>query len=168
MDQQLLLEIMAVFVAVSAIALLLQLGMLFGIYKSSKAMRENITRLMPKIEAITTTSLATVEDSRKKIADITTKTNDILDVTKRQLAKIEELLDDAATRARTQMDRAEMVVDDAMSRAQETVATVHSGIMKPIREINGVAMGVKAALNYFVRAGRPSPDQVTADEEMFI
>jgi hypothetical protein len=69
---------------------------------------------------------------------------------------------------RVQFDRAEMVVDDVMTRAQETVAVVHGGIMKPIREINGVAAGVRAALHYFMRGGRPSPDRVTADEEMFI
>jgi hypothetical protein len=55
-----------------------------------------------------------------------------------------------------------------MSRAQETVATVQSGIMKPLREIQGVAAGVRTAIFYLMRGGRPSPAQATADEEMFI
>ena len=61
-----------------------------------------------------------------------------------------------------------MVLDDAMSRVQQTVGLVHGGIMKPIREINGVAAGVRAAIQYFTRGGRPNPDRATADEEMFI
>jgi hypothetical protein len=55
-----------------------------------------------------------------------------------------------------------------MTRAHQTVAMVHGGIIKPIREINGVAAGIRAALHYFMRGGRPAPDTVTADEEMFI
>lgn len=175
MDQQALLIIMAVFVAVAAIALMIQAGMLFGIYKSSRAMQAKveslapkIEQLVPKIEALTDTSRAAVDESRVKIAEITGKTNEILDITRRQLERVEGLLEDASTRALVQFDRAEMVVDDAMNRAQETVTVVHEGIMKPIREITGVAAGLRAALQYFFRGGRPNPDQVTADDEMFI
>jgi hypothetical protein len=174
MDQNLLI-IMAVFVAVAAIALVIQAGMLIGIYKSSRAMQAKvetlapkIEALVPKIEALAETSRSAVDESRVKIAEITGKTNEILDITRRQLERVEDLLENASTRALVQMDRAELVMDDAMNRAQETVAIVHEGIMKPIREINGVAAGLKAALQYFFRGGRPNPDQVTADDEMFI
>src|SRR5215470_15703801 len=125
MDTQALLIIMAVFTGVAAIALLIQAGLLFGIYKSTRAVQEKVERLMPKIESITDTSLATLNESRVKIAEITTKTNQILDSAQRQIAKVEELLGDATQRARAQMDRAEMVIDDAMSRAQQTVKMVH-------------------------------------------
>lgn len=77
------------------------------------------------------------------------------------------MLENAAGRAYIQMDRAEMVLDDAMSRAQETVAVVHSGIMKPLREIQGITAGVQAAIHFLLR-GRRSHVQATADEEMFI
>jgi hypothetical protein len=45
---------------------------------------------------------------------------------------------------------------------------VHQGILTPIRGITGVAAGVRAALQFLMRGTRPSPDQVTVDEEMFI
>jgi hypothetical protein len=175
MDQQALLIIMAVFVAVAAIALMIQAGMLFGIYKSSRAMQAKvetlapkIEQLLPKIEALADTSKAAVDESRVTISEISSKTNEILDITRRQLERVEDLLEDASSRALVQFDRAEMVVDDAMNRAQQTVTIVHEGIMKPIREINGVAAGLRAALQFFFRGGRPNPDQVTADDEMFI
>jgi len=83
------------------------------------------------------------------------------------MARVDEVMEDATARARIQLDRAEMVIDDTMNRAQQTVALVHSGIMKPLREIQGVSAGVKAALNFLTR-GRNSPVHATADEEMFI
>ena len=166
MDQNLLIVI-AAFVAVAAIALCIQAGLLFGIYRSAKTLEEKATPLIPKVDALVESSRVTVEDSRKQIHEITVKTNDILDITRKQLARVDEVLEDAAGRARVQLDRAEMVLDDTMHRAQETVALVHTGIMKPLREIQGVSAGLKAALNYLMRA-RNGGVPATADEEMFI
>lgn len=168
MDQQTLLIVMTVFVVVSAIALLIQAGLLFGIYKSSRSLEQNATRLLPKVEALVESSRVAVEDSRRQIVEITTKTSDILDVTRKQLARVDEVMEDATLRARIQLDRAEMVLDDTMNRAQETVALVHGGIMKPLREIQGVAAGLRAAMNYLMRGRNASPATATADEEMFI
>jgi hypothetical protein len=168
MDQQALLVVMTVFVIVAAIALVIQAAMLYGVRKSALAVEQRVATLAPKVEALAETSRAAIDEGRANMAEISLRSKEILDATRRQLTTIEDVLEDAAERARVQFDRAEMVVDDAMSRAQETVAVFHGGIMKPIREINGVAAGVRAAIHYFMRGGRPNPDQVTADEEMFI
>jgi len=167
MDQQTLLTVMTVFVCVSAAALLIQAGLLFGIYKSARGLQENVQRLLPKIESLLETSRQTIEDSRRQIADITSKTSEILETTRRQVNRVEELLEDAASRARVQMDRAELVLDDAMVRAQRTVALVEGGVVKPLMQIQGVAAGIKTALTFLLR-GRPNPANAHADEEMFI
>jgi signal transduction histidine kinase len=171
MDQQnvqMLLVVMTVFVVISAIALIIQATMLYGMRKSALAVEQQVAKLTPKVLALAESSQAALDETRTGVAEIIERTKDILDITRRQLTRVEEVLDDAANRARVQFDRAEMVVDDAMDRAQETIAIVHGGIMKPIREINAVAAGLRAAIQYFVRGSRPNPDQVTADEEMFI
>ena len=167
MDQQTLLTVMTAFVIIAAVALIIQAATLFGIYKASRGMQENVQRLMPKIEGVLETSRKTIEDSRKQIADITSKTSEILDTTRQQVHRIDEFLNDAAARARVQMDRAEMVLDDAMVRTQRTVAVVEGGILKPIVQIQGVAAGIKTALTFLMR-GRPNPEDAHSDEEMFI
>ena len=168
MDQQALLIVMTVFVAVAAIALLIQAGMLFGVWKSAKAMEQQVAKLAPKVESLAETSRAAIDEGRASMKEITERTKEILDTTQRQLDRVDDVLEDAAARAKVQFDRAEMVMDDVMSRAQQTVAAVHGGVMKPIREINAVAAGIRAAIQYFMRGTRPNPDEVTADEEMFI
>jgi hypothetical protein len=168
MDNQTLLYIMTAFVVIAGISLLLQLGMLFGIYRTAKSTEQKVTVLMPKIESLLDSSQKVVDQSRQQILDIATKTNDILDSTKRQLAKVEEVLVDATGRAKVQLERAELVVDDTMSRAHETVAMLHTGITRPLREIQGIAIGVRAALGHLARGGRPSVAEATHDEEMFI
>ena len=158
---------MAVFTGIAAVALIIQAGFLFGIYKASRGMNDNVRRLMPKIESLIDVSRQTIEDSRKQIADITSKASDILETTRDQVRRVDEILEDASARARVQMDRAEMVLDDAMERAQRTVALVEGGIVKPLREIQGVAAGIRTAF-LFLMKGRPNPSRATSDEEMFI
>jgi len=165
---QALLIIMTVFVIIAAVALVFQAAMAYGVRKSALAVEQHLTKLAPKVEALAESSRLAIDEGRASMAEITERTTEILDATRRQLTRVEDVLEDAAGRARVQFDRAEMVMDEAMNRAQDTVAAIHGGFMKPIREINGVAAGVRAAIHYFMRGGRPNPDQVTADEEMFI
>ncbi len=167
MDQTLLL-IIAAFVFVSAVAMCIQAGMLVAIYRSTKSLEEKALPLLPKIDALMESSRTVIEDSRTQIHDITVKTNEILDTTKKQLARVDEVLEDATARAKVQLDRAEMVIDDTMQRAHEAVAVVHNGVMKPLREIQGVAAGIRAGLNYLMRGRHDGPLHATADEEMFI
>jgi biopolymer transport protein ExbB/TolQ len=167
MDQNLLI-IIAVFVFVSAVAMCIQAGMLFAIYRATRSLEQRAIPLLPKIDALVESSRKVVDDSRTQIHDITVKTNEILDSTKKQLARVDEVLEDATSRAKIQLDRAEMVLDDTMQRAQEAVAVVHSGVMKPLREIQGVAAGIRAGLNFLMRGRRDGPLNATADEEMFI
>src|SRR2546423_142974 len=106
-----LLWVIAAFVFISAVALCIQAGFLYGTYKAAKAMEQKVVPLMPKVESLVELTRVTVEQSRKQIVDITVKTNEILDSTKRQLAKIEEVVSDGTTRAKAQLERAEMVLD---------------------------------------------------------
>ncbi len=168
MDQTTLLYVMTGFVIIAAIALCIQAGMLYGIARTTKSLQNQIQPLVPKVESLVDTTKTTVEQSRKQIAEITTKANEILESTKNQLAIIEEVVSDASTRAKVQLERVELVLDDTLSRAHQTVATVHEGIMKPLKEINGIAAGIKTALAYMARGNRPNVAQATSDEEMFI
>jgi methyl-accepting chemotaxis protein len=175
MDQMTLLYVMTAFVIIAAIALCIQAGMLMGMYKTTKSLQADIKPLLPKVESLVETTKTTVEQSRKQIVEVTTSANEILASAseilasaKQQVAKVEDVVTDATSRAKVQLERVELVLDDTLSRAHETVATVHDGIMRPLREVNGIAVGIKTALAYLARGDRPSVDQATSDEEMFI
>ncbi len=168
MDQNLLIVI-AVFVFVAAVALCIQAGFLYGIYKATHKMEERILPLIPKVDALVESSRVVIDDGKVQIRDITFKTNEILDSARKQMARVDEVIQDAAARAAIQLDHAEMVVDDTINRAQETVALVHNGIMSPLREVQGVAAGLRAGVNYLLRGRNNSgPVHASADEEMFI
>jgi hypothetical protein len=165
MDQNTLLTI---FVAISAIALLMQFVTLLGLFLIARKLQQAILPVIPQLEAIIGTTRRTVDSVSVHIEKIGATSTAILDVTKQQVHKIDELLNDAAVRAKVQMERAEMVLDDSMTRVQQTVTAVQSGVLRPIREVYGVLSGLRTALSYLGRGGRPTVDHATADEEMFI
>jgi ABC-type transporter Mla subunit MlaD len=182
MSDTALLYIMAAFVIISAIALCIQAGTLFGIYKAVKLLQQSINPLVPKVEAlvpkvealvpkvdsILVKTNSIIEQSGKQAGDIMTRTTDILDAAKKQMGTVEELVNDAASRAKVQMERVELLLDDTFSRTHETVAVVHDGIMRPLRQVSGVTAGVRAAFSSLSRGNRPTVDRATSDEEMFI
>jgi hypothetical protein len=176
MDQQTLLTI---FVALAALAMLIQAAMLVGLLLVARKLQQKIMpllgpaqnilessrRLLGKVEGHVDRIGTSVEGHIEKIGS---SSSAILDTTKQQLVKVDGLLSDATTRAKSQMDRAEMVLDDTMTRVQQTVSTVQSGVLRPVREVQGLFAGVKGALSYLSKSGRPTVDHATSDEEMFI
>jgi len=175
MNQDLLLYTMTGFVILSAVALCIQAALLFGIYKSGKALQEQTADLVPRAKSFLGQAEAALEQNRRTVAEVAYKVNEIadkanhmMDIGKSQLVKLDAVITDASGRALVQLERAEMVVDDTVTRVHDSVAAVHNGIMKPIREVQGVATGVRTAISVFMRGGRPSVAQATQDDEMFI
>jgi hypothetical protein len=168
MDQNTLLVVLIVFVAISAIALVMQGVALIGIFVEVRQLRSRVFLLWPQIETIVGLAKQTTEDAEKHLNTIGKTSTDMLVLAKQQLVKVDGLLDDASTRAKVQMERAEMVLDDTMTRFQSTVSVVQRGILRPIREIHGFVSGIRTAVQYLGRSSRSTVDHATSDEEMFI
>lgn len=139
-----------------------------GLIPKAESLIPHIASLIDSTNRIVDTTHKIVEQGGHHVADIGARASDILDISKRQLLKVETVLDDASARAKVQLEKAEMVIDDTMSRAHETVSMVHNGITRPLREAQGVAAGVRAAISHLTKGGRPSVAQATHDDEMFI
>ncbi len=165
MDEHTLLTI---FVGLAALAMLIQAGTLLGLFIVARKIQEKVSVLTGPITGVIETSKRTLQMVEGHIDRIGTSSTAILDTTKQQLAKVDELLTDASTRAKVQMERAEMVLDDTMGRVQHTVSFVQSGVIRPVREVQGIVTGIRTALTRLGRGGRPTVDHATADEEMFI
>jgi hypothetical protein len=130
-----------------------------------KARVESVTaKAMPLIDS----SQKVVELTRTQIGDLGAKASEMLDMGQKQLVRIDDVLAEATTRTRVQMDRIELVMDDTVNRFQETTALLQTGILKPVRQLNAVAVGLGTALAVLTRSRRTTVEQATHDEEMFI
>lgn len=184
-----LLAVLTFFVVLCAVAMCLQAAMLVGIWKTTKQLQEQVTSVLPQVRSILVNAENTLQENRKNIANLTAKAseiavkisavtetanqiagkaNDLMDSGKVQMARLDVVIADASERARVQLERAELIVDDTMSRVHQSVTAVHNGVLKPVREIQGLTAGLRAAVQHLLRGGRPSVADATHDDEMFI
>ncbi len=56
-----------------------------------------------------------------------------------------------------------------MAHVEQARDAVKGAVLTPVREVEGLVAGVKAALSTYAQGGnRHSPERATQDEEMFI
>jgi ABC-type transporter Mla subunit MlaD len=175
MDSQTALYWMIGFTSTAAACLIIQVILLAFMARASWAAKkqaaELVARVGPlvdKIEPIADQTQQVLEDVRRYAAEISSKTNDLLDLSRTQLIRVDDVLGEAAARTRAQMDRIEMVMDDTVNRFQETTTLLQNSIVRPVRQINAVTAGIRAALSYLAGSRRATVEQATHDEEMFI
>jgi F0F1-type ATP synthase membrane subunit b/b' len=168
MEQTISLSIIALAAVVMAVVAVLKLLILARMGKSAAAVQIRIQDFLAKAEPVLADAKAAIGESRQHWAQLSAKANEVLDLSRKQLSSIDNVLSEATARAMVQMERAELVLDDAMGRVQETIALVHSGFLKPIREVNGLITGFHAGIMQLLRGGRTTPERATHDDEMFI
>jgi methyl-accepting chemotaxis protein len=124
--------------------------------------------LLTMIHKLTEETGPRISDIVRNTQEISSNAADISGVAKDQAHRFAEVGRDIADRTRAQVSRLDAAVDDTIERAQETTENVKAAVLKPVREVSGIAAGVKAAVSTFAHGTRASVNYVTQDEEMFI
>jgi len=155
-------------VGLSWLMMVIMAGAMFGVYRASKRLEEKVTPLLEKAGAVVDKAKSIVDDASPKIRDMVDKAQEMTATARQQVQRLDALVTETAERARLQIDRIELAVDDTVGRVQETTHAVQSTILKPVREVNGVVSGLRAAISTLARGNRASVDHATQDEEMFI
>lgn len=175
MISETLVYVMTAAIVVAAAAIVIQTVLLFAMFFASRAMKNQVSGLIEKVEPIiakvepmTETGQRLLEEARVSFGELSGKAGELLEISRVQLGRVDEVLAEATTRTRTQMDRIEMVLDDTVNRFQETTAVVQNGILKPLKQISGLTIGFRTALSVLLGARRTTVEQATHDEEMFI
>ncbi len=175
MDPQVTLVWVIVCTTVAVVCLIAQIILLFVMTRASLAMKRQTDQLVARVEPVAAkveplleTGLQLLTELRGYAADVSTKSNEILDLGRQQLMRVDDVLGEAATRTRAQMDRIEMVMDDTVNRFQETTTLFQNSVVRPLKQINAVTAGIRAALTFLASGRRATVEQATHDEEMFI
>ena len=117
MDRELLLlYTMAAFTGVAAIALVAMAGMVFGMYRSSKVMRERATSFMDKVEPLAESARKTLDETRDQTNQILVDVKEITASGRKQMATVESLLDELSQTARLQAERVDGGVEVTLRR----------------------------------------------------
>jgi hypothetical protein len=167
-NQTLLLQVMAAFTAVAAIALVIMMGFMIATYRAAAALRVRGVEFMDRWEPVANSAQKAIDDIRAQSTDILANVKAVSESSRRQMDKIDALLDDFQSNAQLQLKRIDTTLADSMRRVDDTARIVNETILLPVRQIRGIAAALNAAVGHLVGKARPTPDRATSDEEMFI
>lgn len=155
-------------VSLAALSMIVQAFVVFRIFRVSETVSGRVTALSDKAEPVIDSAKRLVDENRPKIANMAAQAEEIVSTARTQVARMDELITETTERAKIRIERIDTVLEDTIDRVQETTAAVQTTILKPVREVNGVISGVRAAVSTLGRKSRASVDSATQDEEMFI
>lgn len=153
MDNNLLI----VFIAITAAAILLQAGLLAAMYLSMRktsarveALADEVkTKVLPTID----TAQAALSEIKPNIAAIVANIKETSASLREEIQRVDATVNDAVDRARLQIIRADEMLTRTFDRVEQTTDVVQKTVMSPVRQFSGVIQGVTAGVEYFF-AGR--------------
>jgi methyl-accepting chemotaxis protein len=130
---------------------------------------DRVAPVVDQVGMVLATTNQIVENTRPRISELSGEAVKIARSARQQVERIGELLHDAGDRAHARLEQIDQTVDNAVEQAGQLGDAMKRAAMRPVREVNGLAAGISAAVATLVHHSRkPSVDQATQDEEMFI
>jgi hypothetical protein len=130
---------------------------------------EKMGRVAESATALLTSANRVVDDNRPRVAEVCNEAVAIAETGRKEVERVGDLIYEAGGRARTRLEQIDHVVEQTVEQVEHAGESMRSAVMRPVREINGVAAAISAAVSTFVHGPRRSSvDAATQDEEMFI
>ena len=163
-----------VFIAVAAIAIVLQTVMLVSTLVMLLPAIQNFQRiaadLQAKINPILATTSRILDDSEVRIRSIMGDASEITHLARGEAQKFDRVLTDAIERMRLQIIHADQILTGALEVIEDTGEKVRKSVWVPVSQVSALLKGIKVGLD--VIRGRQSrgngTDGVPQDEELFI
>jgi len=161
-----------VFIAVAAVAIVIQTVMIVSTLLVLRPVIENFQRmasdLQAKMNPILATTTRILDDSEERIRSIMGDASEITHLAQGEAQRLDRVVTDALERLRLQVIHADQMVSGALAVIEETGEKVRRSVWGPVNQISALLKGIKVGLD--VIRGRPSrgSDGVPQDEELFI
>jgi uncharacterized protein YoxC len=167
--------VITIFVVVAAVAIVVQMAILFALYKalrqSSDRMEGIVTRLEQKATPVLATAAAILDDAKPKIAELTTNLAESSAFVRAQVQQVGEATGEIVERVRMNAARLDDFILNTAHKVEATSDLLQSKVLSPVRRVRAIVSALSAGLS-FLKANRGqrqggNTDQVE-DEEMFI
>ena len=97
-----------------------------------------------------------MDDTRPQMKEFTADTAALAKSGLPQVQRLGDLLHDASERVRTRLEQIDHTVEATVERVEHVGDTVKRAVMKPVKEANGLAAGISAAVSTVVSGSRMS------------
>jgi methylthioribose-1-phosphate isomerase len=157
--------LLTLFVALTAIAIVTQAGVLLGIYVMSRRLSDQVERFMKDTREMMVPVRSIAENLRIASANIV----EIGLSARDQFRRVEAMVTDTGEALHMQLERFDRVSQNIIDRINETAEIVQDSVVRPAREVAAVAKGLTRGFGaFFFGRGRSTVDQARQDEELFI
>jgi hypothetical protein len=157
--------LLTIFVALTALAVMTQAGVLVAIYMVSKRHAEQMERFMNETRELMVPIRTITENLRVASANIV----EIGVVAREQFRRVEGMVSDTHEVLQTQLARLDSATREIVERVSGTAQALQDSVVRPVREVAAIARGVGRGLEaLFFRRHRSTVDQAHTDEELFI
>jgi phage-related protein len=156
--------LLTLFVALTAIAIITQAGVLVGIYVMSKRLSEQVERFMKDTRDMMAPVRSIAENLRTASANFV----EIGLSARDQFRRVEAMVTDTGEALHVQIERFDRVTQNVIDRINETAEIVQDSVVRPAREVAAVAKGLSRGFGSFFFRSRSTVDQARQDEELFI
>ena len=167
------MDYLPIFVGVTAAAVVIQAGILVGLFvavrKSASRMEALATEVKAKVLPTVDTAQSILVDMRPKIDTIASNVSETSSVVRSQIERLDATVTDIVDRTRLQVIRADELLNRTMDRIEETSEAVHRTVISPVRQLSGLVQGLTAGLEFLLGGKRRRGHDVSVpQDEMFI
>ena len=166
--------VITIFVIIAAVAIVLQMAILFALYKAMRHTSARMEGIASRIEQqatpVLTTAAAILDDARPKIAEITSNLAESSAAIRTHVAHVGQAAEEITERVRTHAARLDDMVHNAANKVEATSELLQEKVLSPMRRIRAVVSALNTGLS-FLKSNRPRKTGKAGagdDEEMFI
>jgi hypothetical protein len=166
---------MEFFSIVAAIALVVQVAILIGLFLQLKRTTESINRMVndlhTRIGPILTRTQILLDDTQPKITALVDDASQVVYLARAQAQKMDKVFTEASDRLRGQLVRADRILTGTLEAVEDAGAQVRRSFLGPVQKASAVVHGIKVGLD-FLRARRGQREAVhetlEQEDELFI
>lgn len=166
---------MEFFSIVAALALVVQVAILIGLFLQLKRTTESINRMVSDLHTrmgpILTRTQILLEDTQPKIANLVEDASHIVYLARTQAQKMDRVFTEASDRLRGQLVRADRIITGTLEAVEDAGTQVRRSFLGPVQKVSALVHGIKIGLDV-LRSRRHEPEsmheRVEQEDELFI
>jgi uncharacterized protein YoxC len=166
---------MELFIVVAAFALIVQAGILIGLFFQMKKTTESVNKMVGDLHSrmgpILTRTQILLDDTQPKISALVEDASHIVYLTRSQAQKFDKIANEASDRLRGQLVHVDRILTGTLEAVEDAGTQVRRSFWGPVQKASAIVQGIKIGLDVLRSRRASSPARETTveqEDELFI
>ena len=161
-----------VFVAVTALAVVLQMAILAAMFFQIRKMSEQMTRILgdfqSRMNPILSRLQMLLDDTQPRLSGMVVDASEIVRLARAQAQKVDRVFTEAVDRLRVQLIHADRILTGTMEAVEVAGSKIRRTVLGPVQQASALIKGIQAGLEFFRSRDRGKESAADQDEGLFI